>query len=378
MEMITKFPYWLNFKEVDTIEFRNPKVFISNVMDLCRNFQHLIVNPNSANYCVMDDVLFSKDKTQLLLYPGFKKDVEYVVPEGTLEIGSFAFKDNSFCKSIQLPTTLRELCSDFIFSMHSLENLSIPESVHDFQFLNVCRCDTIKYFKLPKSIHFLDGDSIHMGNAVIDATEVEYFMENSVFCKKLIISDTVKYIARGAFYFIKSLKTPELKLYKFIASFFPLNSSKIIPLPNELKYVEVIRQDDSVLNFAFPILKGQKYQQAIFSSWNENGISIERYTDALVQIENVEMKYKAIAYCLEHNSGELVKELLSKVGCMAKGFISWVIDQGFFDIVVLLCKSGVIKPVLAKELLKGELPNVLVPVVMNVLKGKKQDADLFL
>ena len=322
----------------------------------------------------MDDVLFSMDKTQLLLYPGFKKDVEYVVPEGTLEIGSFAFKDNSFCKSIQLPTTLRELCSDFIFSMHSLENLSIPESVHDFQFLNVCRCDTIKYFKLPKSIHFLDGDSIHMGNAVIDATEVEYFMENSVFCKKLIISDTVKYIARGAFYFIKSLKTPELKLYKFVASFF--RSNGIADHVSELKYVEVTREDGSVLNLVFPILKGHKYRKFILSSWGEDGISIECYTDALVQIKNAEVKYKAIAYCLEHNSGRLVEELLSRIGCIAKGFISWAIKQESFDTVTLLCKSGIIKPALAKELLKGKLPTVFVPVFMGLLKDSKKTETL--
>jgi len=199
VETITNFPHWLAFKEVDTVEFRNPKVSIFDVLSLCRNFQHLIVNSDSVNYCVIDDVLFSKDKTQLLLYPGLKKDAEYAVPEGTLEIGSFAFKGNLFCKSIQLPTTLRELSSDFMISMPSLENLSMPESIHDFRFLNINKCGIIKNFKLPRSIHVLDSNSIYMTGVVVDATEVEYFMKYSVLCEKLIISDKVKYIACGAF-----------------------------------------------------------------------------------------------------------------------------------------------------------------------------------
>lgn len=120
VETIIDFPYWLGFKEVDTIEFRNPKVFISDVFSFCRNFQHLIVNPDSVNYCVIDNVLFSKDKTQLLLYPGLKEDAEYIVPEGTLKIGSFVFKSNLFCKFIQLPTTLRKLCKNFMVCMNSL------------------------------------------------------------------------------------------------------------------------------------------------------------------------------------------------------------------------------------------------------------------
>lgn len=65
--------------------------------------------------------------------------------------------------------------------------------------------------------------------------------------------------------------------------------------------MEVTRQDGSVLNFAFPILKEAKYQQSIFSSWDEDGIHIERYADSLVLIKNAKVKYKAIIYCLEHN-----------------------------------------------------------------------------
>jgi len=121
-----------------------------------------------------------------------------------------------------------------------------------------------------------------------------------------------------------------------------------------------------------PILKDTKYQQSIFSSWGEDGISIECYADSLVQIKVAEVKYKAIVYCLEHNSGKLVEELLSRVGRIAKGLISCAIKQESFATAILLCKSGIVKPTLAKELLKGELPNVLVPVVMSVLEDKKE------
>lgn len=260
-------------------------------------------------------------------------------------------------------------------NMHLLENLSIPELVYAFRFKNICH-STMKYFKVPRSVRVLGSNSILMHDAVVDATEVEYFMEDSVVCKKLIIGDRVKYIAYGAFRNVESLKTLELKLYKFIEAFFPLDG--IACSDHGLKYVQVTRQDGSTLNLVFSIPKEQKYRQFILSSWGEDGISIERYIDALVQIKNAEVKYKVIAYCLEHNSGKLVEELLSRIGSIVKGLISWAIKQESFDTVTLLCKSGILKPALAKELLKGKLPNVLIPAIMNVLEDKKQAANLSL
>ena len=120
----------------------------------------------------------------------------------------------------------------------------------------------MEYCKIPRSIHALGSNSILMRNVVVDATEVEYFMEDSVLCKKLIIGDRVKCVACAAFCSVESFKTTELKLYKFVEAFFP--SDGIAYSDRGLKCVEVTRQDGSTLNLAFPILKDTKYQQSIF------------------------------------------------------------------------------------------------------------------
>ena len=53
--------------------------------------QAINVDPANPNYCDIDGVLFSADKSTLISYPNAKPVTEYVVPEGVTTLATYAF-----------------------------------------------------------------------------------------------------------------------------------------------------------------------------------------------------------------------------------------------------------------------------------------------
>ena len=60
----------------------------------------IVVEEEHENYLSEDGVLFDKDKTTLLAYPGYKTEEEYVIPDSVFIIDSDSFPKNSFLKTL--------------------------------------------------------------------------------------------------------------------------------------------------------------------------------------------------------------------------------------------------------------------------------------
>lgn len=96
------------------------------------NLTEIKVDPENTRYLSEDGVLFSKDKTELILYPKDKADKYYTVPDGVTTIKGSAVADAQNLISMILPDSVKEIgrCA---FSQHgrecSLKWIYIPESV---------------------------------------------------------------------------------------------------------------------------------------------------------------------------------------------------------------------------------------------------------
>ena len=86
------------------------------------------VNGSSVSYCSVDNVLFSKDKTTLVMYPSKKTNTEYTVPTNTTTIGEGAFRYADNIQSINLPNTIERIEKSAFFST-KLATINIPSSV---------------------------------------------------------------------------------------------------------------------------------------------------------------------------------------------------------------------------------------------------------
>ena len=68
----------------------------------CGSLKTIEVHDSNIYFSVYDEVLYSKDKTTLYLYPRQKADLSFVVPDTVTHIDDGAFYDNKYLESVTL------------------------------------------------------------------------------------------------------------------------------------------------------------------------------------------------------------------------------------------------------------------------------------
>ena len=63
----------------------------------CSSLISINVSDNNKYYCDVDGVLFNKDKTEIIKFPGKKEGTNYKIPNSVTSIGNGAFDD---CRSL--------------------------------------------------------------------------------------------------------------------------------------------------------------------------------------------------------------------------------------------------------------------------------------
>ncbi|MDL2223828.1 leucine-rich repeat domain-containing protein [Bacteroidales bacterium OttesenSCG-928-M06] len=94
----------------------------------CTSLTLFHADDNNLNYSSEDGILFNKDKTRLVCFPGGKAG-EYIVPDKVTDIEIAAFHGCKLLRSVKLPsliTSLKEYC---FFECSLLEEIVIPKSV---------------------------------------------------------------------------------------------------------------------------------------------------------------------------------------------------------------------------------------------------------
>ena len=115
------------------------------------------VDENNPNYSSVDGVLFNKDKTVLLRYPGSREAESYTVPEGVTSIGadpsfSPAFMDCANLKTVTLPTSMTSIAAQTFTYSGSIEYINIPDSVTNIGSLAFYGCVSLKSLVIPNSV----------------------------------------------------------------------------------------------------------------------------------------------------------------------------------------------------------------------------------
>jgi len=85
-----------NVKEIDLYAFVG-----------CDNITGIDVHENNQDFCSVDGVLYSKDKTQLIYYPSAKMDKSYSLAEGTTVVRMLAFLENKHIEEIDMKNVER-------------------------------------------------------------------------------------------------------------------------------------------------------------------------------------------------------------------------------------------------------------------------------
>ncbi len=81
----------------------------------CPSLRSIEVGENNPNYCSVNGVLFSKDKTTLILYPPAVGD-SYTIPDSVTSVGDYAFLDCISLRSVTIPDSVKGI------GEHAFEN----------------------------------------------------------------------------------------------------------------------------------------------------------------------------------------------------------------------------------------------------------------
>ncbi len=140
--------------------------------------QKITVASDNANYTAEDGVLYSKDKTELIIYPDAKADASFTVPSYVNTITKGAFVGVRKLNVLTVPGTVKTIESNAASLSYGLTDLIIEEGVEyigDYAFrfchklVNVSLADGIKYIgrKVFDSTVFTGKEANYDDNGVL-------------------------------------------------------------------------------------------------------------------------------------------------------------------------------------------------------------------
>ena len=122
----------------------------------CSSLTSINVDANNANYCSIDGVLFSKDKTTLIQYPIGNTRSEYIIPNSVTSIRSYAFSGCSSLTSVTIGNSVTSIVKYAFNNCKSLTSVTIPNSVTSIGYAAFGDCSkltsVINYATQPQAI----------------------------------------------------------------------------------------------------------------------------------------------------------------------------------------------------------------------------------
>ena len=94
----------------------------------CSGLTSINVASDNSNYCSVDGVLFNKDKTTLIQYPGGKQGA-YTIPNSVTTIGYYAFYYCTGLTSVTIGNSVTSIGEWAFYSCIGLTSVTIPGSV---------------------------------------------------------------------------------------------------------------------------------------------------------------------------------------------------------------------------------------------------------
>ena len=95
----------------------------------CSGLVEFSVDENNMMYKSIDGVLFYKNGKELLRYPQGKEDTDYIIPEKTIRIKSFAFYGCIYLKNIIFPESIEAIGNYAFNNCENLVSLAFPQNL---------------------------------------------------------------------------------------------------------------------------------------------------------------------------------------------------------------------------------------------------------
>jgi hypothetical protein len=119
----------------------------------CPLFTSVSIDHDNPNYTTEDGILYSKDKTRLILYPGGKPATTFIVPNTVKVIGDAVFDSNKTLTSVILPDGLETIRS-YAFRAR-IESIVLPNTLRKIGYA-AFEQSYIKSITIPASVESVE------------------------------------------------------------------------------------------------------------------------------------------------------------------------------------------------------------------------------
>ena len=116
------------------------------------------VETDNPNYSSQEGVLFNKNKTTLIRFPGLKAG-SYTIPSSVETIDEYAFAQCDSLTSITIPSSVTTIGSEAFSYCYSLKSINIPSSVTSIGMGLFEYCKNLKSIEIPSSIVSIGRDA---------------------------------------------------------------------------------------------------------------------------------------------------------------------------------------------------------------------------
>ena len=156
----------------------------------CSSLTNISVDEGNNKYCSVDGVLFNKDKTKLVCYPGGKEGA-YNIPNSVTSIGAGAFWGCSSLTSVTIPNSVTSIGELAFWGCSSLTGVTIPDSVTSIGYWAFEYCSSLTSVTIPNSVTSIGAGAFIWCSSLTDVT----------------IPNSVTSIGSSAFYGCDALET---------------------------------------------------------------------------------------------------------------------------------------------------------------------------
>ena len=138
--------------------------------------QYIEVEKGNESFVSVDGVLFSKDMTQLILYPAGKPNTEYRIPDGVKIISNFAFM-KSKVEKIVMPDSVVDIRAGAFRLCRNLYSINLSKNLKHIGPLTFAECSSLRKLVIPQNVNEIEYDIIYKCDALesisIESTQAE-------------------------------------------------------------------------------------------------------------------------------------------------------------------------------------------------------------
>ena len=116
----------------------------------CSNLTQIEVDSENAMFCSKDGVLFSKDMTSLICYPGGKTETSYNIPDGVVTIEDYSFEYGRL-NTITFSDTVQSI-QEYAFESSELVTFVLSDNLEVIEDSAFRYCTNVEKINIPSSV----------------------------------------------------------------------------------------------------------------------------------------------------------------------------------------------------------------------------------